>query len=89
MPSLPNSFKSGVSGGGAGELAPPSPSLSLSLPEELLEDEELVSEVAEPGEEDNELEEVINLPVGEGGDPDDDREPFLYGQDRMQDLVFK
>lgn len=49
---------------GAGELAP-SRSLSLSLP---LLHEALVSEMAEPGEDDKDVEEA-NLPGELGGDP--------------------
>ncbi len=56
---------------GAGELAP-SRSLSLSLPLLLQE----ASEVAEPGEEDREVEEA-NLAVGEGGEPATEVPVFL------------
>ena len=50
---------------GGGELAP-SRSLSLSLPLLLLE--VLVNEMADPGEDDNEVDEA-NLAVGDGGEP--------------------
>ena len=68
---------------GEGELAPhPSRSLSLSLPLLQEEEEEEVIEVAEPGDEDSDVEEA-NLAVGEGGEPATEV-PFLNRRGRKK-----